>query len=432
MTNIELTYLDAKNQVTNQELSEMMSRNQGFLDEALKQITEKRGGSQLDATDDVLGWLNVDEWASQEAVDQIMKMADEVRKNADVFVLIGVGGSNQAARAVIKAFQSSDGPEILYAGNNISPHYVNRLIEKLEGKSVYINVIAKNFETLEPGIGFRVLRRYLHGRYGETANQRITVTGTKGSWFQQIAIDHGYDFLVFPDNIGGRFSVLSDVGLFPMAVAGIDITRVVAGAKEMQHRLMNESLEDHLALKYACYRNLLLYKGFQIEMLAFFEPQFEYFSKWWVQLFAESEGKDGKGIFPVSASFSEDLHSVGQYIQEGQRILFETFIDIQKQTNSLVLFDDQVEDRFGYLHEKDFWEINKAASEATITAHSESGIPCLKLMVPEINEYYFGQLFYFFEFSCYLSARILGVNPFNQPGVENYKNYMFRKLGKNF
>lgn len=377
-----------------------------------------------------LGWFHINEWANEAAVDAIIEKANQIRKDADVFVLIGIGGSNQAARAVIKAFQNEDGPEILYAGNNISAHYVNRLLDKLKGKSVYINVIAKNFETLEPGIAFRVLRDYLIANYGQEAYKRIFVTGTANSHLHQLAKDHNYEFLTFPENIGGRYSVFSDVGLFPMAVAGIDINNLLQGAIEMEKLLFNCNPSDNIALKYATYRNLLLGKGYNIEMFASFEPQFSYFAKWWIQLFAESEGKDGKGIYPVGVNYSEDLHSIGQYVQDGQKIIFETFIDVKNSNSSLILKKDSIDDRFDYTNDKDFWDINKAAFEATLAAHSNNGIPCIRLSIPELNEFYFGQLFYLFMFSCYLSGSILDINPFDQPGVEEYKGYMFDKLGK--
>ncbi|ROR25296.1 glucose-6-phosphate isomerase [Mobilisporobacter senegalensis] len=421
MENIDLVYLDKMEHIKKNEFDKTLLDNQKYL----KNIMENSIQYQ-----DSLGWLDISEWAGETAISNIMEKAERVRRNADVFVLVGVGGSNQAARAVIKALQNDNGPEILYAGNNISAHYVRQLLKKLKDKSVYINVIAKNFETLEPGIGFRVLREYLEGRYGEEANKRITLTGTRGSRLDEIARDNGYDFLTFPDNIGGRYSVLSDVGLFPMAVAGIDIKLLAQGAKDMQSYLHECDPKENIALRYATYRNLLLEKGYDIEMMAFFEPQLHYFSKWWIQLFAESEGKDNKGIYPVSVNYSEDLHSVGQYVQDGQKIIFETFIDVIEQNESLILTKDHVDDKFDYLNDKDFWDINKAAFEATIYAHSDSGIPCLKITLPSLNEYYFGKMFYMFEFACYVSGSILGVNPFDQPGVENYKGYMFNKLGR--
>lgn len=421
MENIDLVYLDKMEHIKKNEFDKTLLDNQKYL----KNIMENSIQYQ-----DSLGWLDISEWAGETAISNIMEKAERVRRNADVFVLVGVGGSNQAARAVIKALQNDNGPEILYAGNNISAHYVRQLLKKLKDKSVYINVIAKNFETLEPGIGFRVLREYLEGRYGEEANKRITLTGTRGSRLDEIARDNGYDFLTFPDNIGGRYSVLSDVGLFPMAVAGIDIKLLAQGAKDMQSYLHECDPKENIALRYATYRNLLLEKGYDIEMMAFFEPQLHYFSKWWIQLFAESEGKDNKGIYPVSVNYSEDLHSVGQYVQDGQKIIFETFIDVIEQNESVILTKDHIDDKFDYLNDKDFWDINKAAFEATIYAHSDSGIPCLKIILPSLNEYYFGQMFYMFEFACYVSGSILGVNPFDQPGVENYKGYMFNKLGR--
>lgn len=428
--NINLEYRDSLEHVTEEEFQLSMRQNENILRDIL------RSRDTLDAHDlnrsyqDNLGWLDCDEWAGDQAIRHLQEKAQEIRKNTDVFVLIGVGGSNQAARAVISALQGDREIKILYAGNNISAHYTNELLKELEGKSVHINVIAKNFETLEPGIGFRILRNYLEKKYGESAKSRITVTGTKGSTLQQLALNQGYDFLVFPDNIGGRYSVLSDVGLFPMAVAGIDIWSLVKGAKEMRKLLWESEPNEHIALKYATYRNLLLKKGYDIEMLALFEPQLSYFTRWWIQLFAESEGKQEKGIFPVAVNYSEDLHSVGQYVQEGQRKLFETFLEVQEQNSSLILDRKYEDDYFAYLDGKDFWEINKAAFDATLGTHSSSGIPCLHFSIPRLDEYYFGQLFYLFEFSCYLSGIILGVNPFDQPGVENYKQDMFSKLGK--
>lgn len=421
MENIDLVYLDKMEHIKKNEFDKTLWDNQKYLRNIMENSIQYQ---------DSLGWLDISEWAGETAISNIMEKAERVRRDADVFVLVGVGGSNQAARAVIKALQNDNGPEILYAGNNISAHYVKQLLKKLKDKSVYINVIAKNFETLEPGIGFRVLREYLERRYGEEANKRITLTGTRGSRLDEIARDNGYDFLTFPDNIGGRYSVLSDVGLFPMAVAGIDIKLLAQGAKDMQSYLHECDPKENIALRYATYRNLLLEKGYDIEMMAFFEPQLHYFSKWWIQLFAESEGKDNKGIYPVSVNYSEDLHSVGQYVQDGQKIIFETFIDVAEQNESVILTKDHVDDKFDYLNDKDFWDINKAAFEATICAHSDSGIPCLKITLPSLNEYYFGQMFYMFEFACYVSGSILGVNPFDQPGVENYKGYMFNKLGR--
>ncbi|MHB8128131.1 MAG: glucose-6-phosphate isomerase [Mobilitalea sp.] len=442
MQNIKLEYKDALQHVTDEEFAAQMILNESFLKSVTQNIVTQNAVVQNIHVDenkkeitnskyqDSLGWLMVEEWAGEVAVAHLIKKSEKVREEADIFVLIGVGGSNQAARAIIKALQTERKPKIIYAGNNISAHYVNSLLDELEGKSVYINVIAKNFETLEPGIGFRILRHYLEKRYGEAAKERITVTGTKGSSLHKLAMKKGYDFLVFPDNIGGRYSVISDVGLYPMAVAGIDIKALVQGAIDMRKNLFEVEPKLNIALQYATYRNLLLQKGYNLEMMAFFEPQLNYFSKWWIQLFAESEGKQDKGIFPVAVNYSEDLHSVGQYIQEGQKIIFETFLEIKEQNSSVVLDKVYEDDGFSYLNGKDFWDINRAAYEATLGVHSSSGIPCFNFTIPSLNEYYFGQLFYLFEFACYLSGSILGINPFDQPGVENYKKDMFKKLGK--
>jgi Glucose-6-phosphate isomerase len=380
--------------------------------------------------EDSLGWLDIDEWAGEAALKRIRDKANEVRNNADVFVLIGVGGSNQAARAVISALPQENVPEILYAGNNLSADYMNKLLKALEGKSVYINAIAKNFETLEPGLSFRVLRQYLEKRYGGGAAGRIAVTGTKGSSLYQLALEHGYTFFTFPENIGGRYSALCDVGLFPMAVAGIDIGKLVQGAKDMRERLSAEPAEENIAFRYAAYRNFLQLKDYRLEMLSFFEPRFHYFSRWWIQLFAESEGKDGKGVYPVAGNFSEDLHSIGQFVQEGRRMIFESFLDVSEQDNSLIIAGDNKKDYFDYLEGKDLWNINKIAFQATYEAHHLGGIPCLKLTIPKLDEYYFGQLFYLFMFACSLSGKMLDVNPFDQGGVEDYKKNMFKALGK--
>ncbi|CQR47411.1 Glucose-6-phosphate isomerase [Paraliobacillus sp. PM-2] len=428
MTNFTFHYKDPL--IDKQELAEKLCQNKIYLDKAIQNLKRKKDNQSLLHHEDNLGWLSVEEWAGKCAIQHMERLSAEIRDDADVFVLIGVGGSNQAARAVIKSLQQDGSPQILYLGNNMSPHYVNKMVQKLKGKSVYVNVIAKNFETIEPGIGFRILRDFLYQNYGQEANKRIIVTGTEGTWLHQLSKQHGYTFLAFPENIGGRFSVLSNVGLFPIAVAGIEIERIIEGAKDMQQLLIKDTTESNIALLYATCRNFLFQKGYDIEMLATFEPQFDYFAKWWIQLFAESEGKQDKGIFPVSVSYSEDLHSVGQYVQDGKKFIFETFLHVEKQNSSYILQSDHVKDRFDYLNGKDLWDINQSVFNATVDAHQAGGIPCLIITLPELNAYYFGQLFYFFMFSCYLSGQILDINPFNQPGVEDYKKQMFDNLGK--
>ncbi len=378
---------------------------------------------------DSLGWFFVEKWANREYVQKLKKMAEDIRKKADVFVIIGVGGSNNAARAVIEALQVDDKVKIVYAGNTLSPYELKKMLKELEGKSVYIDCIAKNFETLEPGASFRILRKFLYEKYGESACERIIATGTKGSQLEEICKTWGYRFVEFPEDVGGRFSGVTAVGLLPMAVAGIDIEMLVQGAFHMQQNLMSEKAEENLAYQYACLRNIYYQKGYKIEMLSSFEPQFRWFYKWWIQLFGESEGKDNKGIFPSAGDFCEELHAMGQYIQDGAPMVFETFLDIKERNASLYPEADKIQDGFDYLNGKDFWDINKASFLATVKAHKEK-LPCLIIEMENIDAYCFGQLFYFFMFSCYISARILGVNPFNQPGVEAYKKWMFKALGK--
>lgn len=379
---------------------------------------------------DSQGWLDVDEWANDKILTHIEEIAAEIRANCDTFVLIGVGGSNNAARSVIEALGDSKGPQIVYAGNTLSANAMNRMLAQLEGKDFAIDCIAKNFETLEPGASFRVLRRAMAARYTPTEAARRTIcTGTYGSSLEKLCQEEGYTFVPFPTNIGGRYTAMSYVGLLPMAVAGVDIRALVKGASDMQAQLHSGQPEDNLALRYAALRNLCYKKGYKLEMLASFEPQFRWFYKWWIQLFAESEGKDGKGLFPVAAEYSEELHAVGQYIQDGAPLLFETFLDVQARQDSLVVEPDDKADHFDYLDGKDFWDINKAAFEATVTAHSTK-LPCLILRISALDAYNFGQLFYFFQFACYVSGKILGIDPFDQPGVEAYKRWMFKALGK--
>ena len=423
MGDITLTFAGGRTGLTQEVLDQRVQAAAPLLAEVLA------GEEQYQ---DNLGWFSVDEAAGPERVDFLLEQAARVRADADAFVVIGIGGSNQAARAVVKALRPEDGPAILWAGNTISACETARLLKELDGyRSVYIDCIAKNFETLEPGISFRVLRRYLEQRYGQAeAAKRIFATGTPGSTLHQLCIDNGYTFLTFPERIGGRYSVGSDVGLFPMAVAGVDVKALVQGMRDMRDELHAAPAGENLALRYACLRKWMLEQGLSLEMLAFFEPRLDYFAKWWIQLFAESEGKDGTGLYPVVSSNSEDLHSIGQFIQQGSPILFETFVTVRARDASVVLPATDKKDYFDYLTGRDFWDINDTARRATMRAHSEGGIPCLELSIPAIDAHTLGELFYFFLFSCYLSCRLVGVNPFNQPGVESYKGYMFKNLGK--
>ena len=423
MKDITLSYLDRKPVLAPGELEEKVKASASVLADVVA------GEKQYQ---DSLGWFHVDDYAGPERLDFLLEQAARVRADADAFVVIGIGGSNQASRAAVKALRPKNGPAILWAGNTISACEMARTLEELDGyQSIYIDCIAKNFETLEPGIAFRMLRHYLEKRYGEAeAARRIFATGTPDSTLHQLCRDHGYTFLEFPGPIGGRYSIGSDVGLFPMAVAGIDIKAITQGMRDMRDRLFAEPAEENIALKYACLRNLMYEHGFRLEMMAFFEPRLDYFAKWWIQAFAESEGKDGKGLYPVVSSNSEDLHSIGQFIQQGSPILFETFVTVRARDASVVLPATDKKDYFDYLTGRDFWDINDTARRATMRAHSEGGIPCLELSIPAIDAHTLGELFYFFLFSCYLSCKLVGVNPFNQPGVESYKGYMFKNLGK--
>ncbi len=380
---------------------------------------------------DSLGWLRTEEWAGSRALARIEALAAEIQKKADVFVVIGVGGSNNAARAVEKAL-TPQGVRLVYAGNTLAPHAMNALLAELDGHEVYIDCIAKNFETLEPGAAFRILRAYLAKRYGaEEAAARICCTGTPGSALEALCEKERWQFLPFPPDIGGRYTALSCVHLLPLAVAGADIRALAAGASEMEARLRRTGAEENIALRYAAARNLCRENGMCAEMLVSFEPRLRWFYAWWQQLFAESEGKDGKGLLPCTGEFSEQLHSVGQYIQDGDHLLFETFLDVREpgESDHLRFEPSAAQDGFSYLDGKDLWDVNKADLAATRAAHSET-LPCLTLTMDRLDAHAFGELFYFFEFSCYLSAGMLGVNPFDQPGVEAYKQRMFRALGR--
>ena len=376
------------------------------------------------------GWLHLDQWANDAWLDRIEAIADTIKNTCDAFVLIGVGGSNNAARSVIEALKDGSGCEIIYAGNTLSPHALNRMLRSLEGRDYAIDCIAKNFETLEPGSSFRILREAMAKKYSpEEAARRIFCTGTYGSSMEELCKQEGYTFLPFPTDVGGRFSAFSCVGLLPMAAAGIDIRALVRGGRAMEKLLHETDAQSNPALRYAVLRNLYRRQGYSVEVMAAFEPQLRWFFKWWIQLFAESEGKDGQGLFPVAAEYSEELHAVGQYLQDGAPLMFETFLDVLSPTDHLVIHSDGKQDFFDYLTGMDFAEINRAAFDATVAAHSEK-MPCVLLSIDRLDAWHLGHLFYFFLFACYLSCEILGVNPFDQPGVEAYKGWMFRALGK--
>lgn len=406
-----------------------------FLNEEELQLHQKIAGEicreilEKEDTENVLGWRTLEQSAVQ--LDVMREKAREIRENADVFVIVGVGGSNQAARAMIEALKDRNGPEVLYLGNTLSPYYIRHVLAQIEGKSIYIDVIAKNFETLEPGSHFRILRQWMRKHYTkEEMAKRVIVTGTYGSRLEEIAKENGFLFLSFPESVGGRYSAFTPVGLFPALAAGLDADGFLKGV-QLAMDDCRKNPENKPAVRYGAARHLLYEKGYDIEMLVSFEPQYEYFTKWWVQLFGESEGKEKKGIFPAAAIYSEDLHSIGQYMQDGRRNLIETFVSVQNPKATVVIEPDpEFGDRFDYLDGMDFDQINKAAEKATWDAHARGGVPCIRFQADEITEESFGELYYYFMMACAVSGTLMGVNPFDQEGVEEYKRSMFAALGK--
>ena len=389
---------------------------------------------------DKLGWLDLPTNYEKEEFARIKAAAEKIKKDTDVFIVIGIGGSYLGARAAIEFLTSpnynlccKDTPQIFYAGNSISSAALNEVLALCEGKRVSVNMISKSGTTTEPAIAFRVLRRLLEERYGkEGARERIycTTDKEKGT-LKELADKEGYETFVVPDDVGGRFSVLTAVGLLPIAVAGADIDALMAGAKAAQDELVSADLEQNDAYKYAAVRNVLYRKGYATELLVSYEPYFQLMSEWWKQLYGESEGKDNKGLLPDSVIFSTDLHSLGQYIQDGVRNLFETVVQIDKPKSELVIEAvDGNADGLNFLAGKTMDYVNKKAFQGTVLAHNDGGVPNMVINVPEASEYELGYLIYFFEKACAVSGYTLNVNPFNQPGVEAYKKNMFALLGK--
>lgn len=376
------------------------------------------------------GWLSPSRWQSHPLIDQVLALAEMVRNDAEVLVLIGVGGSNRGAQSVIETL-SDRRVEILYAGDTLSSQAISQTLTRIKGRSTYLNLIAKDFNTLEPGIAFRVLRQYMESTYGEAASERIIVTGSQGDGqLYPLSQARGYTFLPFPSDMGGRFSVISAVGLLPIAVAGVDIHQIIQGASAAELELKALKPVDNPACQYATTRNLLYEKGFVIENLVTLEPGMFYFARWWSQLFGETEGKNQRCIFPTTSVYSEDLHAIGQYIQEGKRMVMETFLDARFLNPKLVIQPSQLQDGFDYLDLKPYDDLNTAVYHAAHTAHQQDGVPCFQFHSGEINPHLFGELFYLFMLSCCLSATLIGVNPFGQPGVEAYKRNMYSLLGK--
>ena len=377
-----------------------------------------------------LGWFSPSRWLADPLVEMIRSLAEEIRSNAEVFLLVGVGGSNRGAQSLIETLGDRQ-VEIIYTGDTLSSQAWKDTLARIRGRSTYANVIAKDFNTLEPGIAFRMLRRHMQDAYGEDYRKRIIVTGSAGSGqLKDLSERHGYPFLPFPADMGGRFSVLSAVGLLPAAVAGIDIAKLIQGAASAERELTSLALKDNPACRYAAARNVLFERGFLIENLVTLEPSMSYFARWWSQLFGESEGKNQRCIFPTASSYSEDLHAIGQYIQQGKRMIMETYLDARFYHPELVIQADAVNDGFAYLDDKPFDALNTAAYHAAYSAHCQDGVPCIQFHCGEINAPLLGELFYLFMLSCCISAVLINVDPYGQPGVEAYKRNMMRALGK--
>ncbi|MDO5408718.1 MAG: glucose-6-phosphate isomerase [Eubacteriales bacterium] len=406
---------------------------------AAKETLLERSG----AGNDFLGWIDLPVDYDKEEFARIKKAAAKIQSDSDVLLVIGIGGSYLGARAAIEFLSHSfynvldkserKTPEIYFVGNSISSKYVSDLKDVLKGKDFSINMISKSGTTTEPAIAFRVFKEMLIEKYGkEEANKRIYATTDKARGaLKQLANEEGYESFVVPDDVGGRFSVLTAVGLLPIAAAGLDIDKLMEGAASGRKKALETPYESNDALLYAAIRNILHRKGKMVEIVANYEPSMHYVSEWWKQLFGESEGKDQRGILPAAVDLTTDLHSMGQFIQDGSRIMFETVMNIEESPAEILLGEEEVDtDGMNYLAGKSVDFVNKSAMNGTILAHTDGSVPNLMVKIPEQNAFYLGELFYFFEFACGISGYILGVNPFNQPGVESYKKNMFALLGK--
>ena len=389
------------------------------------------------------GWINLPSKGNKREFEKIKKSALKIQSDSDVLLVIGIGGSYLGARAVIDSLtntfynlqdkETRKTPQILYVGNNLSPNYINDLIDYIADKDISINVISKSGTTTEPAIAFRIFREIMENKYSlKEARKRIYVTtDAKKGALKELAEKEKYTTFTIPDNIGGRYSVLTPVGLLPIATAGVNIDELMAGARIAQDRYADKNLKYNECYKYAVLRNILYEKDKNIELLVNYEPKMHYFTEWWKQLFGESEGKEQKGIYPSGAEFTTDLHSLGQYIQEGRRNLFETIINIENPEDDIIMkIEEDDLDNLNYLKGKTLDYINKKAMEGTISAHTDGDVPNIVININKLNPNSIGQLIYFFELACAMSGLILGINPFDQPGVEKYKKNMFRLLEK--
>jgi glucose-6-phosphate isomerase len=434
MSTVRFDYSNALSFVGKHEIDQMQETVK-----TLHSVIHERSG----AGSDFLGWVDLPTEYDQDEFARIKAAAERIRENSDVLVVVGIGGSYLGARAAIEMLQHSffnvlskeerKAPQVFYAGHNISSTYMRELLQVLEGKEVSINVISKSGTTTEPAIAFRVLKQFMEDKYGQDgARERIYATTDRARGaLKTLADAEGYETFVIPDDVGGRFSVLTPVGLLPIAAAGIDIDALMEGARDAQNAYSSPELAENEAYQYAVVRNALYAKGKSIEMLVNYEPALHYVSEWWKQLYGESEGKDNKGIFPAAVDFSTDLHSMGQYIQEGRRDLFETVIRVKEVRHTMNVPEDAQDlDGLNFLAGETIQFVNDKATEGTLLAHTDGDVPNLVVELPEMTPYHLGYLFYFFEKACAMSGYILGVNPFNQPGVEAYKANMFALLGK--
>lgn len=392
----------------------------------------------LEESENSTGWLHYPQQNHEELLAQIEQVAAEIRQEADVLIVVGVGGSFLGARAILDALtpyfgRQMQGIEVIYVGQNMSGAYINQLLKYIVDKRVYVNVISKSGGTMEPALAFRAMRQYMEGKYGEqeAARRIVVTTDAEKGILKGIADKAGYRQFVIPNDIGGRFSVLTPVGLLPVAAADIDIRALMAGARHAAEELDEPSLENNDAYKYAVMRHMLYEQGYKIELLASFEPSLNKFHEWWKQLFGESEGKDKKGLYPSTVNFSTDLHSIGQFIQDGSPILFETLLHFQSIEPDFTVNNDlRDEDGLNYLAGRTFNEINALSKQGTALAHAEGGVPVIQLELPKLDAFHLGYLIYFFMKACAISAYLLDVNPFDQPGVEAYKKKMLELLDK--
>lgn len=414
--------------------------------ESMKALTESARKlllSKSGAGNDYLGWIDLPVDYDKEEFARIKKAAEKIKSDSDVLVVIGIGGSYLGARAAIEFLGhnffnsvSKDlrkAPEIYFVGNSISSNYLAGLVDVIGDRDFSVNIISKSGTTTEPAIAFRVFKKMLEEKYGkDEAAKRIYATTDKAKGaLKKLADAEGYEEFVVPDDVGGRFSVLTAVGLLSIAVSGVDIDELMAGAASARKRCIENDFDNNDAMQYAALRNIMLRKGKSVEILCDYEPSLHYTLEWWKQLMGESEGKDNKGLFPASVDLTTDLHSMGQFIQDGSRIMFETVLNVEKTSREIVIEkEDEDLDGLNYLAGKTMDFVNKCAMNGTILAHTDGNTPNLRVDIPEQTPFYLGELFYFFEFACGLSGYMLGVNPFNQPGVESYKKNMFALLGK--